>query len=145
MAALNVGLTLCAALVAGSVPRWPQRPQRRGVLLAMQPTAGASLVDGVLAGLTEEDISVVRWLASDEMGQSHLFAGWESAAIDDKRRMLAQVTDMDARYPEDATGCRGLAAYVAHARQVGEKPARPYLLTSHLVPRSLPTRRGLAW
>jgi len=72
--------------------------------------------DGVLSGLTAEEARLVCWLASEEMGQAHLFAGWSAAAPDDKRRLLRQVAEMDARYPEDAAGARGLAAYVSHAR-----------------------------
>lgn len=95
-----------------------QRPRLRGsCLLAAQPL-GSAPSDGALAGLTDEEASVVRWLSSDEMGQSHLFAGWESASPQDKRRLLAQVLQMDARYPEDAAGMRGLAAYIAHARRL---------------------------
>ena len=90
------------------------------------------------------------WLASDG-GQSHLLSGWEDAALEDKRRLLAQaiaarvrfrvdalcpvargsrpharltptravqVAEMDAKYPSDAQGRRGLAAYVAHAKEL---------------------------
>jgi len=111
---------VCAALVAGALPRLSPRQKLRGSeLLAMQqPSAGLAAADGALSGLTEEEAAVARWLASDAMGQSHLFAGWEGAAPADKRRLLAQVMEMDARYPEDATGARGLAAYVSHARQL---------------------------
>jgi UDP-sugar pyrophosphorylase len=109
---------LCAVCAAGGPTRWAQRPRQRGsCLLAAQPQASAPS-DGALAGLTEEEASVVRWLASDAMGQSHLFERWESASPHDKRRLLAQVLQMDARYPQDEAGLRGLEAYVAHARRL---------------------------
>jgi len=80
------------------------------------PATTCSLDASLLSGLTEEEVAVASWLASDEMGQGHLLEGWDSAAPDDKRRLLAQVVQMDERYPEDAKGLAGLTAYVAHAR-----------------------------
>lgn len=88
---------------------------------AMQPqrraTGSVSMLSASLvAGLTEEEAKVAAWLASKEMGQSHLLEGWESASPEDKSRLLAQVVAMDERYPADAAGLAGLTAYVAHAR-----------------------------
>ena len=113
--------------------------------------------EAALAGLEPAEVQLATWLASDG-GQSHLLTGWEEAAVEDKRRLLAQVTDivekytpvrvrarlrpltslcsytstetrcsriprpkltilqvaeMDAKYPSDAQGRRGLSAYAA--------------------------------
>jgi len=94
--------------------------------IAAQPTGGSRGVrhrsptctvdPALLTGLTDDEASIASWLASDEMGQSHLLEGWESATVEDRRRLLDQVIAMDGRYPEDDRGLRGLAAYVAHAR-----------------------------
>jgi len=78
--------------------------------------SSVSLADDVLSGLSADEAAVAEWLASDEMGQRHLLEGWESAAAEDKRRLIHQIVAMDERYPEDATGLAGLNAYVAHAR-----------------------------
>jgi len=58
------------------------------------------------------------WLASEEMGQEHLLRHWENADVSDKRRLLRQLQELDSSYPEDPHGRRGLAAYVAHAREL---------------------------
>ena len=80
------------------------------------PPPTCSVDASLLAGLTNEEASIASWLASEEMGQSHLLDGWAEAAVEDKRRLLEQVVAMDERYPEDAAGMAGLTAYVAHAR-----------------------------
>jgi len=80
-------------------------------------TPGAAMVDAsLLTGLTESEMDVAKWLASDAMGQAHLLEGWTTASTEDKRRLLSQIITMDDRYPEDAEGNAGLTAYVAHAR-----------------------------
>jgi len=61
---------------------------------------------------------VVSWLSSDEMGQGHLFEGWASASVDDKRKLIEQIVAMDDAYPADAEGRAGLTAYVAHAKEL---------------------------
>ena len=48
----------------------------------------------------------------------YLFDGWESASVDDRRRLIQQIVEMDDAYPEDAEGRAGLTAYVAHAREL---------------------------
>ena len=72
----------------------------------------------LVSGLDEEESAVVSWLSSDEMGQAHLFEGWESASADDKRKLLDQIVAMDEAYPADAEGRAGLTAYVAHAKEL---------------------------
>jgi len=73
----------------------PARPVRRN--------PGATMLDpSVLEGLSEDEARTATWLASDEMGQMHLLEGWESATVEDKRRLLQQVVAMDEAYPEDA-------------------------------------------
>jgi len=72
----------------------------------------------LVSGLNEEESAVVSWLSSDEMGQAHLFEGWESASADDKRKLLDQIVAMDEAYPADAEGRAGLTAYVAHAKEL---------------------------
>jgi len=80
---------------------------------------GATMVDSsLLQGLSEEEARTASWLASDEMGQSHLLEGWATASVEDKRRLIEQVVAMDEAYPEDAAGRAGLTAYVAHAREL---------------------------
>lgn len=124
-----VGLAALQALFLGALcvgcdAARPQRSQlmsrRRVNLLALRQDAAAGAAsdggDGLAAGLSEEEARIVQWLASEEMGQGHLFVGWEAASPDDKRRLLRQVLEMDAAYPEDASGTSGLEAYVAHAR-----------------------------
>ena len=31
------------------------------------------------------------------MGQAHLFDGWEDADVEDKRRLIAQILELDSR------------------------------------------------
>jgi len=69
----------------------------------------------VLAGLSDDEVAMAQWLAAE---QAHLIVGWEKARVEDKRRLLEQLRTMDANYPADASGRRGLAAYVAHAREL---------------------------
>ena len=83
--------------------------------LTTQASAGMS--EAALAGLEPAEVKLATWLASDG-GQSHLLTGWEEAAVEDKRRLLAQVAEMDEKYPSDAQGRRGLSAYVAHAKEL---------------------------
>ena len=45
-------------------------------------------------------------------------AAFDGASVEDRRRLLAQVAEMDANYPSDAQGRSGLSAYVAHAREL---------------------------
>jgi len=82
------------------------------------PGADLQVDAAVVAGLSPEEAQVASWLASDAMGQAHLLEGWDTASADDKRRLIAQVVAMDENYPEDAQGNAGLAAYVAHAREL---------------------------
>jgi len=88
-------------------------PHVQAVRRAPGPKMGDS---PLISGLTEQEMELASWLASDAMGQSHLLAGWETASPADKKRLLAQVVAMDERYPVDADGNAGLTAYVAHAR-----------------------------
>jgi UDP-sugar pyrophosphorylase len=105
----------CAPLVAAGATAVNNNPASRRASRA----PGAKLVDSpALSGLTDAEADVAMWLASDEMGQAHLLAGWESAAPADKRRLIEQVVRMDKTYPEDAQGRSGLSAYVAHARDL---------------------------
>jgi len=97
------------------------------------PESCAQLVDAAaLKDLTEEEARVASWLASEEMGQAHLLDGWATASAEDKRRLLAQVVAMDEKYPADGQGRAGLAAYVAHARELlaesaaGKNPFQGY-------------------
>ena len=53
--------------------------------------------EAALAGLEPAEVQLATWLASDG-GQSHLLTGWEEAAVEDKRRLLAQVTDIVEKY-----------------------------------------------
>ena len=63
--------------------------------LTTQASAGMS--EAALAGLEPAEVQLATWLASDG-GQSHLLTGWEEAAVEDKRRLLAQVTDIVEKY-----------------------------------------------
>ena len=63
--------------------------------LTTQASAGMS--EAALAGLEPAEVKLATWLASDG-GQSHLLTGWEEAAVEDKRRLLAQVTDIVEKY-----------------------------------------------
>ena len=83
-------------------------------LSAVEETRGSV----ILKGLSDEESSVVLWLSSEQMGQAHLFEGWEAAATSDKRRLLTQLLELDARYPVDVQGRVGLEAYIAHAREL---------------------------
>ena len=86
---------------------------------AVRRASRASMLDdGIVERLSEEEAAVVSWLSSEEMGQAHLFEGWESKLVDDKRRLIEQVVAMDDAYPEDAEGRAGLTAYVAHAKEL---------------------------
>mmetsp|Transcript_41941 Transcript_41941/g.98286 ORF Transcript_41941/g.98286 Transcript_41941/m.98286 type:complete len:665 (-) Transcript_41941:313-2307(-) len=76
----------------------------------------AASADSLVDGLCGSEVRVVQWLASQQMGQAHLLDGWEHAGVEDKRRLIAQVLELDSSYPEDASGRRGLEAYVAHAK-----------------------------
>lgn len=76
------------------------------------------LDDAIVSGLSQEEAAVVSWLSSAEMGQAHLFEGWQSASVSDKRRLIEQIVAMDDAYPEDAEGLAGLTAYVAHAKEL---------------------------
>lgn len=71
-----------------------------------------------MKGLNQEEARVAAWLASEEMGQGHLLEGWESASVNDRRRLIQDIVEMDAAYPKDAQGRAGLTAYVAHAREL---------------------------
>ena len=93
------------------------RLQNTRVLRGGQAQASAGLSEAALAGLEPSEVQLATWLASDG-GQSHLLTGWEEAAVEDKRRLLAQVAEMDEKYPSDAQGRRGLSAYVAHAKEL---------------------------
>lgn len=93
------------------------RLQNTRVLRGGQAQASTGLPEAALAGLEPAEVQLATWLASDG-GQSHLLSGWEDAALEDKRRLLSQVAEMDAKYPSDAQGRRGLAAYVAHAKEL---------------------------
>ena len=76
-----------------------EQAQRLG--LAHERVHGAAVVPRAL--------ELAAWLAGDA-GQAHLFADWETAAPEDKKRLLSQVFEMDSKYPSDAQGRRGLAA-----------------------------------
>lgn len=88
---------------------------RGGQAQAAVPTVAMS--DELLKGLNEAEQELAAWLAGDA-GQAHLFADWETAAPEDKKRLLSQVFEMDSKYPSDAQGRRGLAAYIAHAKEL---------------------------
>ena len=97
----------------------PQPASSRSALLrGGQAECAAAVGDAVLSGLSEEEVAQVSWLWSDEAGQRHLLEGWDTATAADKQRLLSQVKEMDARYPSDAEGRKGLSAYVAHAREL---------------------------
>ena len=104
----------CAFLASSGPPPLGSRPRLRGgqVHLGAQPE---SCSPAVIAGLSDDEAAMTQWLAAE---QAHLIAGWETASVEDKRRMLEQLRAMDANYPADAAGRRGLAAYVAHAREL---------------------------
>ena len=109
--------TFCSGL-ASATPA-PAPAGARSAVGAPRREPGANKVEPAIGdGLPEEEASVVSWLASDEMGQGHLFDGWASATVEDRRRLIRQIVDMDDAYPEDAEGRAGLTAYVAHAREL---------------------------
>ena len=70
------------------------RLQNTRVLRGGQAQASAGMSEAALAGLEPSEVQLATWLASDG-GQSHLLTGWEEAAVEDKRRLLAQVPEMD--------------------------------------------------
>ena len=70
------------------------RLQNTRVLRGGQAQASAGMSEAALAGLEPSEVQLATWLAS-EGGQSHLLTGWEEAAVEDKRRLLAQVPEMD--------------------------------------------------
>lgn len=115
LALLIPATALCTAQPAGA---FAMGSRMRRVTETQASAAAKSLPPGALNGLSQEETDAAIWLASEEMGQAHLFVGWETAAVEDKRRLLAQAMLMDARYPEDAQGRAGLEAYVAHAREL---------------------------
>ena len=69
------------------------RLQNTRVLRGGQAQASAEMSEAALAGLEPSEVQLATWLASDG-GQSHLLTGWEEAAVEDKRRLLSQVTGM---------------------------------------------------
>ena len=85
---------------------------------ARRASRAQMLDDAIVSGLSQEEAAVVSWLSSAAMGQAHLFEGWQSASVSDKRRLIEQVVAMDDAYPEDAEGRAGLTAYVAHAKEL---------------------------
>ncbi len=128
MAQLSLMLIMCcgaAAAFGAAQPvvsdlrrRFPRARRAGAACLVADASAGGTLDAAALAGLDGAESEYARWLASEEMGQAHLFEGWELADAADKRRLLSQLSEMDARYPEDSAGRRGLRAYVAHARDL---------------------------
>ena len=81
--------------VAGHAPN--TRLQNTRVLRGGQAQASAGIPEAALAGLEPAEVQLATWLASDG-GQSHLLSGWEDAALEDKRRLLAQVAAARVRF-----------------------------------------------
>ena len=73
------------------------RLQNTRVLRGGQAQASAGIPEAALAGLEPAEVQLATWLASDG-GQSHLLSGWEDAALEDKRRLLAQVAAARVRF-----------------------------------------------
>ena len=96
---LAAAATQAFAPVAGHAQN--TRLQNTRVLRGGQAQASVAISEAALAGLEPSEATLASWL-SDAAGQSHLLAGWEEAAVEDKRRLLSQVAEMDAKYPSDA-------------------------------------------
>ena len=111
---LFMSFTFSYAFCSSVGPVVNGRARRSGSCLL----ASAEAVLPGLDGLSDEEARAARWLASDEMGQAHVLAAFDGASVEDRRRLLAQVAEMDANYPSDAQGRSGLSAYVAHAREL---------------------------
>ena len=118
--------------VAGHAPN--TRLQNTRVLLGGQAQASAGIPEAALAGLEPAEVQLATWLASDG-GQSHLLSGWEGAALEDKRRLLAQAAAARVRFRVHALcpvarGSRPHArltptrAAHAHTRRAGGRDGR---------------------
>ena len=110
---LFMSFTFSYAFCSSVGPVVNGRARRSGSCLLASAEAALGL-----DGLSDEEARAARWLASDEMGQAHVLAAFDGASVEDRRRLLAQVAEMDANYPSDAQGRSGLSAYVAHAREL---------------------------
>ena len=73
------------------------------------------LSDEYLANLTDSQKELLQRLASDDLGQSHLFEGWGSLSPEDRAGVAEQMESLDKAYNNG-----GLAGYISNARKLLE-------------------------
>jgi len=75
----------------------------------------SALDDSLLSNLTDYQKELLKSLASEDLGQSHLFEGWGSLSPEDRLGVAEQIESLEKAYNSG-----GLAGYIKNARKLLE-------------------------